>query len=29
MFGFPDAVEGSQKTLENVNNYIDVIEKLW
>jgi hypothetical protein len=29
MFGFPDAVEGSQKTIENVNIYINVIEKLW
>jgi hypothetical protein len=29
MFGFPDAVEGSQKTIENVNTYINVIEKLW
>jgi len=29
MFGFPDAVEGSQKTIENVNSFITVIEKLW
>ena len=29
MFGFPDAVEGSQKTIENVNNFIQIIEKLW
>lgn len=29
MFGFPDAVEGSQKTIENVNSYINIIEKLW
>jgi dynein heavy chain len=29
MFGFPDAVEGSQKTIENVNSFINIIEKLW
>ena len=29
MFGFSDAVEGSQKTLEIINNEISVITILW
>ena len=29
MFNFPDAVEGSFKSIEIVNLYINVISKLW
>jgi len=29
MFGFSDAVEGSQKTLEIINNEIAIITTLW
>jgi len=29
MFGFPDLVEGSQKTLELVTGELDIIYALW